>query len=305
MALAADNLLDRIRLKTQVNRWRVVAIAALAFFFIALIGRFESTGPIGRDAIARISIEDIILENRDRDTIIKQLADNGHVKAVIMHINSPGGSIVGGETLYDSLQYLASKKPLVAVMGSVAASGGYMAALPANRVFSHEGTITGSIGVMLQTAEITGLAKKLGVNMLTFKSAPLKGTPSPFEALSPEARQAVDDSIQSGFGMFVDMVAKNRKMTKKEVLKLADGRIYTGLQAVKNGLVDAIGGEDDARTWLDTKYNLKNTLPVKDISLTPKKNRLEDMLSGYFEGGLIESFGHSRGLMTIWKPGSL
>jgi protease-4 len=307
MALTADSLLERIRLKSQLNRWRIFTILAVATLVLLLISpqKDVSSGfTLGGKVIARAEISDIILNDKDRNEIIHQIAENEKVAALILHIDSPGGSIVGGETLYHSLKALAKEKPLVVVMGSLAASGGYMAALPAERIFAHEGTLTGSIGVVMQTAEFTELAQKLGVTFLTFKSGDLKASPSPFEKLPQSARQAIESSIQSGFDMFVRMVMESRKMNESLVRRLSDGRIYTGSQAVEHGLVDAIGGEKEALEWLHKKYPAMQKLPVKDFLLKPRKGAFEELYAKVLAGGnSLTSLLTTQGLMVLWQPG--
>ena len=306
MALSADSLLERMQLKSQVSRWRLAAIAILALaiiIFVAPSNNQNTSLTLGGDAIARIEVTDIITQDRDRDAKIKEIAENDNLQAVILHVDSPGGTIVGGETLYYSIKSLADQKPVVVVMGSVAASGGYMAALPAHHIIAHEGTLTGSIGVVLQTAEFTDLAEKMGVNLLTFKSGELKAAPSPFEKLTPKARNAVDASIESGYQMFVRMVAESRKMDKSQVLKLADGRVFTGSQALQQGLIDAIGSESDAILWLQEAFGVDKSLPVKDISLKPQPSKFDAFLTRMFgDGKLGAMFNSGQGLMAIWKP---
>ncbi len=306
MALSADNLLERMQLKSQVSRWRMVAIVVAALLLLlVLMPNDDSSSPLtlGGKFIARVEVNDIILEGRERDTKLREIAKNDNAVAVIVHINSPGGSIVGGETLYYAMQSLAKEKPVVVVMGGLAASGGYMAALPAHHILAHEGTLTGSIGVILQTAEFTELADKLGVKLLTFKSGDLKATPSPFEKVSPAARSAIESSIQSGFDMFVRMVAESREMNENQVRKIADGRVYTGAQALENGLVDAIGSEQDALLWLQEVHQIGTSLSIRDISLKPEKSKFDEFYTSIWGGNsMAQVINGMQGLMVLWKP---
>lgn len=308
MALSADNLLERMQLKSQLARWRLVAVAAMALvvilFFAPSENKSTSLIPSLGPSIARIEVNDVIYQDREREKRIEKIAENDDIKAVIFHIDSPGGTIVGGETLYYSIKSLSEKKPVVVVMGSVAASGGYMAALPANYIIAHEGTLTGSIGVVLQMAEFTDMAEKLGVNLLTFKSGELKASPSPFEKVTPKAERVVNESIQSGYDMFVRMVAESRDMDRNKVLKLADGRIYTGAQALDNGLIDAIGDEKTALNWLQEVRGVDKSLPIKDVSLELEKNKFDEFYTSLTEMGDISSLLNSKqGLMALWHAG--
>ena len=155
--------------------------------------------------------------------------------------------MAGGEGLHDAIARVAAKKPVVAVMGGTAASAGYMVAVPAARIFAREATLTGSIGVLLETGEVSGLLKSIGVNAEAITSGPLKDQPSFTRPLSPQGREVLQGLVMDMYDQFVGMVATGRHMDAARVRELADGRAYTGRQALKLGLVDAIGGEHDAR----------------------------------------------------------
>src|SRR5262249_34918350 len=148
------------------------------------------------------------------------------------------------------------KKPVVAVMRSIAASAGYMVALAADHIVAREGTITGSIGVLIETAEVTELAEKIGIKPVLVKSSPLKGTPSPFEKTTPEAERVIRDVVNDFYNRFVDMVAERRALPRDRVVQLADGRVYSGRKAAEDKLIDGIGGEDEAVKWLVTEKHI-------------------------------------------------
>ena len=151
-------------------------------------------------------------------------------------------------------------------MGGTAASAGYMIAVPATRIFAQESTLTGSIGVLLETGDISGLLKSIGVSADPIVSGPLKDQPSFVKPLSSEGRQMLQGLVMDMYDQFVDMVAQGRHMDTGRVRELADGRPYTGRQAMKLGLVDAIGGEQDARQWLAQAKGISADLPVEDVS---------------------------------------
>lgn len=161
MAYGSDILVDRRRMKRSLVFWRSLAIAALVAFVVAAAGRF--VGFVGGDYIARLSVSGVIVNDPARLQLIHRVARDRNAKALIVRIDSPGGTVVGGEALYKALADVAMKKPVVAVMDQVGTSAAYMIALATDRIFVHEGTITGSIGVILQTTEITGLLEKIGV----------------------------------------------------------------------------------------------------------------------------------------------
>lgn len=310
MPLTTDSLLERMKLKSQLKRWRLLAILVVVGCGVLLF-KSPDTHIAGLDRlekgyIARIAIQDVIFEDKDRNKILAEIQKNDAIKAVVVHINSPGGTVVGGEELYGNFLDIATKKPIVTVMGSVAASGGYMAALGTDYIIAHRGTVTGSIGVVLQTAEVTNLADKLGITLLTFKSGPFKAAPSPFEKLTPAANAVIQSSIEDTYNLFVDMVAERRKLPRPTVLALADGRVYTGGQALENQLVDALGGEKQALVWLHEQKKIPATLEVKDIELSKSKTVFDQFLSSFsFMGGKFFSPRASTGgFYALWSPGN-
>lgn len=295
MSLDADALADRRRLKRRLFLWRFGAIAAIASALIALAAR----GPgFNRAQIARVEINGIITDDRDMQDLLKDLGDNPAIKAVILSIDSPGGTTTGSEALYESVRRVAAKKPVVAVLGTVAASGGYIAALSADHVVARGNTLTGSIGVLFQWAQLSGLMEKIGVEMQSVKSAPLKAEPDPFHKPSPEALAVTRDLITSSYDWFVGLVAERRNLDPATARKLGDGRVYTGFQAAKNGLVDEIGGEEQAVAWLAKEHKLSPKLPVE----TWEPKRLGDAYGLFGAKALGEAF--ASGIFT-WTEKTL
>ncbi|MGH7005865.1 MAG: signal peptide peptidase SppA, partial [Alphaproteobacteria bacterium] len=193
MTLDVDALMDRRRLKRQVLVWRILAIVLAVGVALAIMGRIAITD---RDYVARINISGIIAEDKKRDKALDDAADDGKVKALIVAINSPGGTVVGAEQLYNRLRDVATKKPVVVTMGTLATSAGYYIAVAGERVFAYEGTITASIGVIFQATDMTALMEKLGIKMEAVKSGPVKASPNPFEKTSPEARAVIDALVK-------------------------------------------------------------------------------------------------------------
>jgi protease-4 len=271
MSLETDLLLDRRRLKRRLVFWRSFSVlAVLAAVLVALRGENLT---FGRSHLARLTVSGVIAEDRRLDEAVAKLADNNSVKALIVAIDSPGGSVAGGEGLHDAIARVAARKPVVAVMGGIAASAGYMVAVPATRIFAREGTLTGSIGVLLETGEVSGLLKSIGVHTEAITSGPLKDQPSFTRALTPEGRDVLQGLVMDIYEQFVGMVANGRHLDPARVKDLADGRAYTGRQALKLGLVDAIGGERDARLWLAQNKGVAADLPVEDVSTTSLAGR--------------------------------
>lgn len=305
MNLSPDYLIERKRNKKQLAKWKIFSLLLIIVLVIFVGGNYSSDLSIpsaslpGVDHVGRIKINDIISDDLDRIKNLEKIADNKKVKALIVHINSPGGSVVGSEMLYNSISKLSKTIPVTVVMGSVAASGGYMAALAGDYIIAHNGTITGSIGVLMQSAEITELADAVGVKFTNFKSDELKANPSFTEKLTPEAYQATMDSIYEVYDYFIELVAARRNLDVEYVRKLADGRIYSGRQALDLKLIDAIGNEDTARNWLEKEKDISKDLAVHDIKLRPHEKFI-DMLLEDFNSTISNLFSNSfRGLKSI------
>jgi protease-4 len=305
MTLASDHAIDRRRLKRRLSAWRVVAVLALAALAAAAVGR--SAGVLPTAHVARITIKGMIVHDLERDQAIEKLAKRGRVKAVVLHVDSPGGTVVGGERLYHALRKLAEKKPLVTVMGTTATSAGYMVSLAGDHLVAGAGSVTGSIGVLLQTTDVTQLLEKIGVGAEAIKSSALKGVPSPLEKLTGEGRKATKEVVDDIHGMFVEMVAERRKLPADRIKTLADGRMFTGRQALAGGLVDAVGGEDEARKWLKAERGVDDKLPVEDVELASAESRLpllNRLLGAWVAGGkmLLSERLTLDGLVSVWHP---
>jgi protease IV len=305
MSLETDLLLDRRRLKRRLFAWRVAALVAAVVAVLVAIG--GNGLPVRGSHVARLSVTGIITENRKLTEAVAALADDTNVPALIVFINSPGGSVAGGESLHDAIALVAAKKPVVAVMGGTAASAGYMVAMPAARVFAREATLTGSIGVLLETGEVSGLLGKIGVTAEAITSGPLKDQPSFIRPLSPEGRDVLHGLVMDMYDQFVGMVAAGRHMSVDKVRQLADGRAYTGRQALALGLVDQIGGEPQARQWLEEQRHVSADLPVEDVSTAGFAERA----FGASLGSLLGTIGKTLllqgvrvdGAWALWQPG--
>jgi protease-4 len=302
MSLDADMIFDRRRLKRQLTVWRLIALAAFAALVVVGVGRFGGTDLLGRAHVVRIAVDGIIFDEPERTRAIKDLVERDDVKAVIVRVDSPGGTFVGGEALYTALRAVAAAKPTVAVMGGTATSAGYMVAIAADHLVARSGTLTGSIGVILQTADVTQLLEKLGIKPQTFKSGPLKAQPNPFESLSDTARAATQDMLMELYGQFVDMVAERRAMPRDKVLALADGRVYSGKAAKANGLVDAIGDEDTALAWLQSAHDLPADLPVRDLPGEDEPLPWRDALTSHLQKALFSERLRLDGVFSLWHP---
>jgi protease-4 len=290
-----DLLTERLKLKSQVSTWRTITFIILIVSVLAAFGinkgldKLKNPNKSDEPFIARINLEGIIFEDNERLDIIKELGEDEKVKAVIMHINSPGGSAVGGESVYKALKNLNTKKPVVVVMNSLAASAAYMGSLGTSQIFAQNGTITGSIGVVMEIPNLKEVADKLGVKFEYIKTSPLKGSPSLFEPRNEEAIKSLDVMMQDFYQYFIEIVAKERNIPLNTAKKLADGRVFSGKAALDNKLVDAIGGEIEAKEWLVKNEGLDSKLEVYEVKLYKPKSKFEEFLGSLSENLGIES----------------
>jgi len=262
MTATSDMIIERRRVRRRLAFWRILAIIALVVI-VALVLPRPSIG--GRsDQIARIWISGLITENADRDAMIEKIARTDHVKALIVRINSPGGTVAGSEALYESLRIVAEKKPVVAVMAEAAASGGYVTAIASEHIVARGNTLTGSIGVVAEIPNIAGLLEMVGVEVNRVKSAPLKAEPSLTSAPTPEGLAQQQELIEDSYAWFKGLVAARRGLDAATLATVSDGRAFTGRQARELGLIDAIGGEREARDYLAATHDLSTDTPVID-----------------------------------------
>ena len=266
MSLFADYLAERRVLLRKLSYWRIAAFSALIIgVVVAGLRLFGPDASLGfTPHIARLAIEGIITGDRETLKLIQKIEDSKGAEAVLITIDSPGGTTSGAERLYDAIRRLSAKKPTVAVVGSMAASGGYIAALGADRIVALGNAIVGSVGVLVQYPNFTKLLDTVGVKVEDVKSSPLKASPNGFEPTTPEARAALAALVSDSFTWFKSLVKERRMMTDAQLDVVADGRVFTGRQGVDLHLVDTLGGEREAIAWLQQEKNIPKDLPVRD-----------------------------------------
>lgn len=267
MTLDSDILIDRRRLKRHLTLWRVLAILAIvAAIAFALVGSEEAGAPLGLAGahIARVTVSGFIGDSRSRHEMLDKIRKDSNVKAVIIAVDSPGGTTSGGEALYEDLRMLAEAKPVAAVFGTAATSAAYLGGIATDYIVARGNTITGSVGVIFQWAEVSDLLSKLGVKVDEIRSGPLKAKPSPFTATDEEARHLSEELVKEAQAWFVGLVLERRKGAASSIEDIKTGRIYTGRQALQIGLIDAIGDETTAIKWFSEKKNVKSGLKVLD-----------------------------------------
>ncbi|MGC2713937.1 MAG: signal peptide peptidase SppA [Pseudolabrys sp.] len=322
MSLDADAIVDRRRMRRKLTFWRV---SALVIALLAVIGTAFVLVPGSRlmpqgAYIARIQVQGLIRGNQGRVEALARLGKS-RARAVIVHIDSPGGTTAGSEQLYNALRELQSKKPMVVVVDGLAASGAYIAALSAEHIVAQETSLVGSIGVLFQYPNFTDVLKTIGIKVEEVKSSPLKAAPNGFEPTSPEARAAIEAVVLDSFAWFKGLVKDRRKMDDPLLAQVSDGRVFTGRQAVGLKLVDGLGNEKAALDWLEKEKKVPASTPVRDYSLQPRFSELSflHVAAWTFEAvGLnviahrIEEWGAVQaverlnldGLLALWHPPS-
>jgi protease-4 len=315
-------IVDRRRMRRKLSFWRVIA-ALVAI--VAIAGLAVLATPGGRSAItgsgeiARIKIDGLIRSDQARVEALERL-EKSSAAAVSVHINSPGGTTAGSEQLYDALTRLRAKKPVVVVVEGLAASGGYIAALAADRIIAQQSSLVGSIGVLFQIPNVYELLKTVGVKIEEVKSSPLKAAPNGYEPTSPEARAALDALVKDSYAWFRDLVKTRRAMDEATLQTVADGRVFTGRQAVGLKLIDQLGDEKAAVAWLVAEKKIKSDTPVKNFNLNPRFGDMTFLRASaamaldalglgaiarqFEQTGLVSSADRLglEGMLALWRP---
>jgi protease-4 len=317
MSTSSDYMVDRRRLRRKLGFWRIAAIGAALLAALVAVAKFSGLDTIEKAAphIARLSIEGIITGDEDTIQLIKDIGDS-KASAVLLRIDSPGGTTSGAEKLYLELRKLAEKKPVVAVVGTLAASGGYIAAIGADEIVVRGNSLIGSIGVLFQYPNFAKALDSLGVKVEEIKSTPLKAAPNGFEPTSEAAKAAVNSLVIDSYDWFKSLVKERRHLDDAELAKVVDGRVFTGRQGLPLKLADLIGGESDAIAWLETNKDIAKKLPVRDWKKRPSIERAGLLglastgvrAAGFIKlASLIDQFGGQSesasldGLLAIWQ----
>ncbi len=323
MSLDADLIVDRRRMRRKLTFWRVVAIAVIVLAIgVAAAALTTRTGLVSGPYIARVRISGLIRDDEERVRQLDRLARSSLARAVILHVDSPGGTTAGSEQLYDALGRVRAQKPIVVVVDSMAASGGYITALAGDYIVANQTSLVGSIGVLFEYPNFTDLLDKIGVKVESIKSSPLKAAPNGFEPTSPEARAAIQSIIMDSYAWFKGLVQSRRHFTDTELAAVDDGRVFTGHQGLGLKLVDQIGGEQAAIDWLVKEKKIDAGLPVRDYRLHSRLDDLPFLHAGALAlldavglGGLAHRLGdldpvgavdrfNLDGLLALWQPPS-
>jgi protease-4 len=278
-----------------------VLLFAVAVFFYAYLtgGEVRVLALLGGESVGVLQIEGTIDDSRDTIDSLKQFEEAKGVKAVVVRIDSPGGAVAPTQEIYEEIEKLRKKKPVIASLGGTAASGGYYIASACDQVVSNPGTLTGSIGVIMELGNVEELMKKLGLKGISIKSGPHKDIGSPLRPLSPEGKAILQALIDNVHGQFVQAVAKGRHLPEEKVRELADGRVYSGEQAKALGLVDVLGNLQDAVDLAAKRVGIKGK-PQVIYSEPEQKRWWEKLFFAYFGRGIGKS--ESLGPRYEWSP---
>jgi len=325
MSLDADLIVDRRRLRRKLTFWRVLTILLVVVGIagtVALTSR--RVGLFGvRPYIARVTISGLIRGDRERVRALDKLGNTALAKAVIVHVDSPGGTTAGSEQLFDALSRLREKKPMVVVVDSLAASGGYITALAADHIVAQQTSLVGSIGVLFQYPNVSDLLGKIGVKVESVKSTPLKAAPDGYEPTSPEATAALNAIIQDSYAWFKALVKSRRHLTDDQLAAVDDGRVFTGHQGLPLKLIDELGDERSALAWLGKEKHVDTKLPIRDYALQSQfgdlaflhaaatvmldavgLNALAQRLGALNAADAVEPFNLD-GLLALWHPAGM
>lgn len=265
MTLETEAVLDRRRLRSRLSLWRTFAvIAGLLAIGLLLFSSADRAGLLDTRQIARVTIEGMITEDRDLLRMLQKIGEFKHVSGVIVAVNSPGGTTAGGEALFEALRDIAKTKPVVAQFGTVATSAAYIAGLATDQIVARGNTITGSVGVIFQWPEFSGLLEKLGIKVNEIKSGPLKANPSPFLPLDDAGRSAAEEMVAESQRWFLALVRTRREIETKNVPGLEQGRVFSGRDALNHKLIDQIGGEAEVVKYLEDKRSVPKGLKIVD-----------------------------------------
>ena len=271
-----------------------IFVAAVFIRAVVVMGEIEKSSIINEDTIAVLDIDGTILDSDRTIKMLKELKDNQHVKGIVIRVNSPGGAVNPSMEIYNYINKLGKK--VYVAMGSVAASGGYLISLGGDRIYAEPSTVTGSIGVIMNLVNTAELTDKIGIRSVVLKTGEFKDTGSPSREMTEKDKEVLYAVLYDMYDQFVNIVASRRALSKDVVLKLADGRIYTGNMAYNEKLVNKLG------SWMDAVNDMKEDLRLPDIKYyeVPKEQTtLEKILSAASQTELTKVLSSKTGFFYL------
>lgn len=297
--LSPDILLERLKLKRAASLWRALFFVVLALYIISL-GLNSNVTAKKSEYIARVTIDGNISQHSYDIKRLQFLESSKKIKAIILNINSPGGTAFAGEDLYYHVKQIAKNKPVVAVIKTIAASAAYMIVLPSNHIVARNNSLTGSIGAIVFAPNASELLNKIGIKVNTIRKGDLKALPLPFEQPSDHTKRMLSSIIDDNYNTFLGAVQNHRKIPPNMLKTVSDSRILTGRQAKAAGLVDAIGGEDEALDWLKTKHKIN--VPIHNFQLKSPDHPLKEILDKQvFSSIKLWVYNNLSSYMTMYK----
>lgn len=288
------------KLAQQLLRWKLIACLLVALFGLkfCILNKSSQDSSIrgfsGGKYIAKVVLEGEIMSDPVREERLEALLKDKNIAAVILEINSPGGTVTASEILYDQIRQIALVKPTVSVIKDVGASGAYMAAIGTDYIIARNTSIVGSIGVLLQAMDFTEISKKVGVGMKTYRSSDFKAAPNAFEKDSEKVREYIQSMIMDGYDFFAQTVAQRRGIKDQAQLQsIANGKVFSGRQAVKLKLIDEIGDQKSALAYFEKKHKIKG-FEVEEYMI-----REEEQEFGVFDLLLDKMFKKKREASTM------
>ncbi len=275
-----EKLINALTPKPFYKRHPVVFGCGLVLLVLLIFASFipeSGSSNVGGDCIAVVRIEGLIMETKPTLEWIRKLATDDSVRGVLLRINSGGGGAAASQEIYTALRELAKHKPMIASMGSTAASGGLMVAMAAEHIVANPSTVTGSIGVRMDIPQLQVIMDKIGIDQLTLKTGEFKDAGDPTRSMTEQEKLYLEGVLEDMHNQFVLLVAEGRKMPAEQVLPIADGRIFTGREAKELGLVDELGGQDAALAIL---YKQTKVDPSLDLYERPDPDEFWKELSG-------------------------
>tara|TARA_Y100001960_G_C14757701_1_gene872143 strand:+ start:249 stop:1184 length:936 start_codon:yes stop_codon:yes gene_type:complete len=278
-----EKLYTMLKLDRSKRRWRLFSlllIIIVAVMFFSKDNMPKKQDAVSKEYIANIKIEGVILEDDYRLKRLEELKDDENAKAVILTIDSPGGAMVPGFELLESLKEIADKKPLVVQMKTIAASAGYLISLSGEYVVANKASLTGSVGVLMPLVDATELAKKVGIKSAEITSGDLKSITSPIAERSNKAQDYLQTTVNDLQKIFMAEVKSRREISPETESLISDGRVLIGQQAYEVGLIDAVGGKKLLVSYLQEVKKLSKDLEVEEYSLEePEKVKFQDILA--------------------------
>jgi protease IV len=270
----ADILYERIKLKNNLFTYKI--LVSVLILCLCVMSLFFTKKTSHGDQIAKLYINDIIVEDQDLINITNDIENNNDIKAVIIMFSSPGGTAYGGELLYNAIKRISQKKPVVAVFGTMATSAAYLAAVAADHIVCGYSSMTGSIGVLIDGFDYTELMSKLGIKSRIYKTSEFKASPSPFTKTTPQIDKYINNTLDQQLDYFAQTVKLERNFSDVEIRKVSNGKIYLGVEALNLKLIDELGTEEQAHEFLEDIYDIN---PQSKIIEFNKLNKNENIFS--------------------------